>query len=89
MPPPVREVMGDDEFHREMQEALASVVTGPAPKPPPCQDNITQFEGRPCKRCGGTRRYFSNGACVACITDRTRRTSNKAVRERAAKEYDL
>jgi hypothetical protein len=24
------------------------------------------YEGRPCPRCGGTKRYTSNWGCVAC-----------------------
>jgi hypothetical protein len=87
MPPPVHRVMGDEEYREAMREALGSVVTGTS-RPDPCSDRPSQFEGRPCKKCGGVRRYYSNGACVACMAERARHTSNKAVRERFAKEYD-
>lgn len=89
-PPEPYRRMDDEEFRALMKEAMDMVVTGPPATPirstVACIDNQSHFIGTPCKRCGGTRRYFSNRACVACVTKKNRETSNPAVRDRYRRE---
>lgn len=38
------------------------------------------YDGKPCKKCGGTKRYTSTAGCVACLIKR-----GKAERRRIKK----
>lgn len=46
---------------------LAETIQRGLPIPPALMRRVAaRFEGGPCRRCGGTERYRSTGACVAC-----------------------
>jgi ribosomal protein L37E len=37
------------------------------------RDFLTSYEGGPCKRCGGTRRYTKSSACAQCMINYVQR----------------
>lgn len=37
-----------------------------SPRIEAAQNGERRYQGKPCKKCGGTLRYTINSACVAC-----------------------
>lgn len=41
------------------------------------QDGRSKYEGKPCRVCGSTERFVSNGNCVACSLAHTKKYRQK------------
>lgn len=46
------------------------------------QDPNKYFDGKICKKCGGTKRYISNKQCVNCLLDKMYHTISKRSKKR-------
>lgn len=42
---------------------------------------LLRYQGRPCRSCGSTERFVSNGNCVACSQEHVKKYREK-IRER-------
>ncbi len=61
----------DDLTPEEMKLALEIFGNGDKPRTYRYKTNIT-FQGKPCRKCGGTERYQSNRQCITCHRLRNR-----------------
>ena len=41
------------------------------------QAGLSRYQGKPCRTCGGKERFVSNGNCVACAQEHTKKYREK------------
>ncbi len=41
------------------------------------RQNKSRYDGKPCRSCGGTERFVSNGNCVVCAAEHTKKYREK------------
>lgn len=56
-----------------------------SPRQKALRDYETAYQGTPCKRCGGTRRYTKSSACTACMIRLV--SANRKAWAQASKEW--
>ena len=37
------------------------------------QEGLSRYDGKPCRACGSTERFVSNGNCVSCSSEHTKK----------------